>query len=346
MRLCNINFNSDFILELYDLTTLILTSCQKISLGEKKWNLKFLCLEFSLIYSETIDELPELEKLSLGMASWDFISIKNFPKLKYFHGKSNDFIKINKNCLEEIFLYKLLYSERVDKIKIEKILSIKTLKYLHFSLNYFTAEEFSLFPGQIDSLKVIDYSTEHRKEDLCFILKKFPNIETLNFRTKDLNIFEPYFSTNFKIKEDNNCKINNLYIEIGGEIENLIIPCKPFNLLNKIEFKFQNIVSNLKDAFPIFNDKCKTIFDSLKYFSFINAIAVDQIYLEVLNNIYNNINCLPNLDDFNLDCLVENLDKNFYIKFIQKILSLKLNSVTIKIKIQKFELYGIKIEKY
>ena len=37
--------------------------------------------------------------------------------------------------------------------------------------------------------------------------------------------------------------------------------------------------------------------------------------------------------------------KIFYIKFIQKILSLKLNSVTIKIKIEKFEPYGIEIEK-
>ena len=60
----------------------------------------------------------------------------------------------------------------------------------------------------------------------------------LSFRTKGLNIFGPYFSTNLEIKEDNNCKINNLYIEIGGEIENLIIPFKPFDLLNKIEFKF------------------------------------------------------------------------------------------------------------
>lgn len=101
-----------------------------------------MCLELSSIYSETIDELPELEKLSLGMASWDFISIKNFPKLKYFHGKSTDFIKINKNSLEEIFLYKLINSEREDKIKIEKILSIKTLKYLHFSLNNFMPKNF------------------------------------------------------------------------------------------------------------------------------------------------------------------------------------------------------------
>ena len=75
LQLRNIYFISDFILELYDLTTLILNSCKKISLGNKKWNLKFLSLELSSIISEAIDELPELEELYIGDEIEDSISI-------------------------------------------------------------------------------------------------------------------------------------------------------------------------------------------------------------------------------------------------------------------------------
>ena len=113
-------------------------------------------------------------------------------------------------------------------------MAIKTLKYLDFSLENFTVEEFSQFPGQIDSLKEIYYSSEHRREDLYFILKKFPNIETLNFMTRKNHKFL-CFATNLNIKEDNNCKINNLFIETSGKISNLIIPCQPFELLNKVK---------------------------------------------------------------------------------------------------------------
>ena len=344
LQLRNIYFKSDFILELYDLTTLILNSCKKISLGNKKWNLKFLSLELSSIISEAIDELPELEELYIGDNIEDSISIKNFPKLKYFYGKNTDFIKINKNSLETIILYNQESSKEEDKIKIEKILAIKTLKYLDFSLENFTVEEFSQFPGQIDSLKEIYYSSEHRKEDLCFILKKFPNIETLNFMTRQFNKFF-YFPTNLIIKDDNNCKINNLFVETGGEITNLIIPCKPFELLNKVKFNFKNTAFYLKIAFPIFSDKCETIFESLKYFSFISE-KPDKVYLEALNNIYNNMNCLPNLEEFNLDCVFKEFDNNFYIKVIQKILSLKLRSVIIKIKIGKSKDYVDDLERY
>ena len=48
---------------------------------------------------------------------------------------------------------------------------------------------------------------------------------------------------------------------------------------------------------------------------------------EILNNIYNNIDNMPNLKSFVLKCYQENINKDFLIKFIKKILSMKLNHV-------------------
>ena len=44
----------------------------------------------------------------------------------------------------------------------------------------------------------------------------------------------------------------------------------------------------------------------------------------ILNNIYNNINNMPNLQNFFLDIrLIENIDEDFFKNFIRKILHLK-----------------------
>ena len=48
---------------------------------------------------------------------------------------------------------------------------------------------------------------------------------------------------------------------------------------------------------------------------------------EVLTNIYNNMGKMPNLRKFEINTGVDNINKDFYIKFIRKILNLKLDYI-------------------
>ena len=47
----------------------------------------------------------------------------------------------------------------------------------------------------------------------------------------------------------------------------------------------------------------------------------------VLTNIYNNMDKMPNLRKFEINTGVDNIDVNFYIQFIKKILNLKLDYI-------------------
>ena len=57
-----------------------------------------------------------------------------------------------------------------------------------------------------------------------------------------------------------------------------------------------------------------------------------KINFDILKNIYNNINKMPKLKKFILKFIVEDLEEEFYKKFVEKILLLKLYNVHIDIK--------------
>jgi len=96
--------------------------------------------------------------------------------------------------------------------------------------------------------------------------------------------------------------------------------------LISISFNFNRRFDISINNFPIFKNNCKIIFKSLKYFTFI-APDCYRMDLEVLNNIYNNIDNMPNLKSFILKCYQKNITEDFLIKFIKKILPMKLNHV-------------------
>lgn len=88
----------------------------------------------------------------------------------------------------------------------------------------------------------------------------------------------------------------------------------------------------LENSFPIFNMKCNILFKSLTIFKF---TGFEFIRKNIINNIYNNIDNMPNLINFKFECNInEDINEDFYNKFIIKILSLKFIK-KIKISIEK-----------
>lgn len=85
---------------------------------------------------------------------------------------------------------------------------------------------------------------------------------------------------------------------------------------------------NFKTNLPIFNDKCNTIFKSLKKFNLIIfATNYNDKKIEIdskINNLCNNIDKMPNLKEFTFRGFNYMFDEISYKNLIKKILSLKL----------------------
>ena len=98
------------------------------------------------------------------------------------------------------------------------------------------------------------------------------------------------------------------------------------------------------DYFPIFNDKCNVIFKSLKYFQFIqDSYAMD---FNVLKNLYQNLDYMPNLKYFELKCYQKDINEEFINNFIKKILSTDLDIVKLALTKDKFFLNKLRYKKY
>jgi len=85
----------------------------------------------------------------------------------------------------------------------------------------------------------------------------------------------------------------------------------------------------LKDGILFFNDKCNIKFNLLKKFDF---VINDEINHDAFNNLCNNINNMPNLKYFRLQCDIGGINENIYKNFIVKLLSLKLDYIILSVK--------------
>ena len=180
--------------------------------------------------------------------------------------------------------------------------------------------DISKIKGQNKS--VIKMKIYYNDFKLFNLQEKFPNTEDLYIDccTKER------ISTFLLIKENPNCKINTF--EINMEQEQIIKAyCGPYEKLESIKFYF-SVQINLKNSFPIFNDYCQILFKSLLIFkldtNINNSYFCLIINFNIINNIVNNIEKMPNLREFQLTCKSDkDIPKNFYIKFIKKILNLE-----------------------
>ena len=195
--------------------------------------------------------------------------------------------------------------------------SFKKLKYFCSDINNFIElKDTVLEDVDISSDKETPLNIEIEMFKKILSIKTLIKIKFELVRLKDVQLAE--------IKGVND-SVKKIDIIVRGEISSLYYLQKKFpNMSNgklvDIKYKGGNII-NIKQSFPIFSDNCKVKFNNLTNFNFsLNG----SISFNVFENIYNNLDNMPNLKFFKLDCDVDNIDRHIYDNFIQKILKLNL----------------------
>ena len=154
---------------------------------------------------------------------------------------------------------------------------------------------------------------------------KTPSPSLFSFLDND----EDLMARELEIKENLNCKINEVLLSLG-EFKKFTKLYYNFENLIKIDIDLDIYIKNIDKSFSIFSDKCETIFKNLNAFKLYTKNF--EFDFKILTNIYNNIIFMPNLKEILLDInKKEKVDLNFYNNFITKLLLLNLDKITFKI---------------
>ena len=325
-ELTSFGINSPFMLKLTDLKSLNLFYCDNIQFQIE--NNTFLYLEkldlnnCSFINSNSPIKCPILETCCLKsiknrkIKKYNLIfDFNSFNNLKNFTGDSNYLFLLGSKTLENVTLNELEINPiNIEKQIIEKLISIKTLKNINFTLNKFSFQEIAKIKEENESVTKMKIYCRNGNCLLYDLEKKFPQLIDITASVSGRNSKGNY---KLEIEENPDCKLNNLSIRISSE--NVKLFCQSFEKLESVDFSFYGEIE-FKDAFPIFNDKCQILFQSLKVFKLNYNNDID---FQIINNIYNNIDNMPNLETFTLYIYKENIDKEFFKRFLKKVLSLE-----------------------
>ena len=149
---------------------------------------------------------------------------------------------------------------------------------------------------------------------------------------------------NIIIEENENSKINNIKLSLyAANYITIKLNCIPYNILKSFDLYTDYIEI---DNFPFFKSKCNIIFNCLESFHF--NLSDDEVNLsekikkeELIENLYKNIDKMPNLTNFFFYIYCKNINENFFLKFIEKVLTLKsLKKIFIKINNSEFGEYS------
>ena len=150
------------------------------------------------------------------------------------------------------------------------------------------------------------------KFDIQYFIKLFPNLKELNLDTFSLSAEEECV----KFENDDNIKLDTICIRVMSCDKSIYFSFKNIKNIFLLDIDFINI-----DILPLFNDECNINFDLLErlYIRCMGGFS----YTEALENLYNNLDKCKNLKELSIE-LITNIDKEFYLKFIEKIISKKL----------------------
>jgi len=342
LELEGFKFKTTFIIKLANLKQLKLLNCNNISFTDNCClNIKQLYLYKCLITKqESLLRFPNLEECILEYlflydkiirynSIIDFYSLKNIQKLKI---EANDFLNLKNTSLISLSVkpYNInsdnYYTNETERKIIEKIISIKTLKEINLELKILDNKELSEIHGENPSITKIGLINRKKDIDLNNFLIKFPNLSNFYlYYNTNTNSFED--KNKAQIKENANYKINKIKLNIKKP--NLNLYCQSYK--NLIYFDLEISVDDknyVKNILPILNNKCKIIFKSLIYFKLISKENFDC--WEIINNIFNNLDMMPNLKHFEIFCY-SYIKMDFYEKFYEKIMSLNISYIDIQI---------------
>ena len=334
---------SYFCLKLNNLKELYLFRCENFLFEEKVFlNIKKMKLVDCLILQpKSLINAPQLEMLELynsnpnsnNSINYNLIfNLKGFNNLKHLKIEANNFINVENTLLENIeLIYK--QKEKIDKNMekeiIKRLLLIKTLKNINFSMINLNDKEILNIEGCNKSVQKINLSFFCTNEETNFLQNKFPNLTDLSIE------FNGNTNENNKIEiiEDINSKANKLsIINCHG---NMNIFCQSFENLIELNVRAKYNINNISNFFPIFNKNCKVIFHSLikfKFNNYFNTIDNNDLF-----NVYNNLDYLPKLELFEFISLIGPDINNYFQDFIRKLLQKKIKSIVLKIQLYRFE---------
>ena len=339
LELNGFKFQKNFKLNLNNITTLILRNCSGIILSDSDKLENIIISNTDIKKNKSLSEFENLEKCELinYRNNQNFKEIIDFSKLinlKNLVCLSHDFIFLTENSLvENIDLIGVEEdtSEDIEKKTIEKIFKLKHLKDIKFCINY------SIDLGEIleenetnKSLKNMHIMFKEIMEgsNISEFIKKFENLSELKI---DINIGEEESIMELNIKENEKCKIDKLSI-IGFGFEKFEIICGLYSNLIEIELNENLEISNLEESFPLFQKNCDIKFNKLTKFIYSNwELAQFETPLEVVENVYNNLTKTPNLKNFEFVCICNGISKEFYEKFIKRLLEMKLDYIKFNI---------------
>ena len=350
LSLINIHFKTIFIIKLINLKILSLDSCKNITFLENtNYNLKELILRYSeIIKQNTKFKFPQIEVLKITDIKSNIYSLmfdfENMKKIRILKARCIEVNHIGDNLLENIEIKSdFLNSESTIELErkvLEKLLTIKTLKEISFEIKYLNNNEIQKIKGKNTSVNNFEIKWDYNDEDsICYNLQNlFPNLKY--FCVKSYNDTKGN-SKKLEIKENLDCKINEINISYCGN-KDVKLYCGPYENLKKIQIYLDNFIFDFQNSFPIFNDKRNIVFKSLIYFNLtqqtLKFFDDDQLFkfkFNALNNIYNNIDNMPNLQEFELNILSIDIDDNFYENFIKKLIEKNLNFIYFSIKRNK-----------
>ena len=96
--------------------------------------------------------------------------------------------------------------------------------------------------------------------------------------------------------------------------------------MTDVELRFFKYKHN-ENGFALFNDEFHYKFDSLMN---LNLSFISEVEIKIVNNIFKNLEKIPNLKKFSLHFVCKDVDKRCYEEYIKILLSLKLKSIELK----------------
>ena len=318
------NFESTFILNLPNLQYLSLHNTYNITFEKNSClNLKELYInDCSIVDPCSLIQFPELIECSIDTEKCNKIfDFKSYKKLRNLSSNQQFFLLLENPKLLKFDMLRN-YSDIFNKKFLEKLLLNDTIEEASLILNDLSDEDISSIQIKNKSIKNLRLPIKMYKSFNS--IKNFQNLFN-NLTTFSVIRYSYAKKGNFEIIENINSKIDDLKVEI--KYQDIKLYCGPFTKLKKIDICTKNIILNMKDSFPLFNDKCTVIFEALTNFS----ASFVKIDFEIIKNIYNNLDNMPNLKQFKLYFnWFKGLNKDFYLDFIEKLLSLNLNCICLK----------------
>ena len=332
-------FEGIFELKLSNLEKLSLYKCENISFVGTIWpNLKYLEINDTHLKNFQFIRFPNLITLIFKndkkyfVPKIDFFSLE---KLENFYGQMNFIFYLSYIPLKNIELFSMTKDLKKDIKKyteiIEKIISFKTLKKINFELFSCINDYIKNIKGENNSVTDLKIIWNEAESDcvLYNLQKKFPNLSSIDIST--ISYSSHFSSPTLDIEEDENSKINKININLYYFNKSIRLYCQCFENIIELKIKFNyNLQTNilLEKFFMIFNKKNKTIFRSLKIFSYIDNFS-DNLSIDEINKI--NFNSMPNLNDLTIHCRRKKLIYSDFIKVIEKILLLYIKNIELKI---------------